>query len=82
MPEGAEEIGRRVRRARLRLGVPRADLAAAPGKTQGRVSERERGLSELDRVGLLNLIASELHEPRRYDLVPVFGGTPRPAGRL
>ncbi|MFK0114727.1 helix-turn-helix domain-containing protein [Streptomyces sp. NPDC090994] len=61
MLEEAEEIGRRVRRARLRLGMPQADLAAALGKTQGWVSKMERGHIELDRVGLLNLLASELH---------------------
>ncbi|MGW2816760.1 helix-turn-helix domain-containing protein [Streptomyces sp. NPDC001415] len=61
MLEEAEEIGRRVRRARLRLGMPQADLATALGKTQGWVSKMERGLIELDRVGLLNLIAAELH---------------------
>jgi transcriptional regulator with XRE-family HTH domain len=59
--EEAEEIGRRVRRARLRLGMPQADLAAAIGRTQGWVSKVERGQIELDRVGLLNQIAAELH---------------------
>ncbi|QHC30010.1 MULTISPECIES: helix-turn-helix domain-containing protein [unclassified Streptomyces] len=111
MLEEAEEIGRRARRARLRLGMTQADLAAALGKTQGWVSKMERGLIELDRVGLLNRLASELHihpndligrpyssspaenqwqvaaaaitrELRRYDLAPVFDGTPRPARRL
>ncbi|WP_327230595.1 helix-turn-helix transcriptional regulator [Streptomyces murinus] len=111
MLEEAEEIGRRARRARLRLGMTQADLAAALGKTQGWVSKMERGLIELDRVGLLNRLASELHihpndligrpyssspaenqwqvaaaaitrELRRYDLAPVFAGTPRPARRL
>ncbi|MEU9194272.1 helix-turn-helix domain-containing protein [Streptomyces hundungensis] len=111
MVEEAEEIGRRVRRARLRLGMPQADLATALGKTQGWVSKMERGLIELDRVGLLNLIAAELHvhpndligrpytsspaenqwqvsassimrELRRYDLAPVFDGTPRASGEL
>ncbi|MBK3628742.1 helix-turn-helix transcriptional regulator [Streptomyces sp. MBT49] len=111
MLEEAEEIGDRVRRARLRLGMTQADLAAALGKTQGWVSKMERGHIELDRVGLLNLIASELHvhpndligrpynsspaenqwqvsaaaimrELRRYDLTPVFDGTPRPAPQL
>ncbi|MFI1165903.1 helix-turn-helix domain-containing protein [Streptomyces sp. NPDC020801] len=112
MLEEAEEIGRRARRARLRLGMTQADLAAALGKTQGWVSKMERGHIELDRVGLLNLLASELHvhpndligrpynsttpaenqwqvsaaaimrELRRYDLAPVFDGTPRPAGQL
>ncbi|OIK24290.1 helix-turn-helix domain-containing protein [Streptomyces malaysiense] len=111
MLEEAEEIGRRARRARLRLGMTQADLAAALGKTQGWVSKMERGLIELDRVGLLNRLASELHvhpndlierpynssptenqwqvaaaaitrELRRYDLAPVFDGTPRPAHRL
>ncbi|MQY14241.1 hypothetical protein SRB5_44030 [Streptomyces sp. RB5] len=61
MLEEAEEIGRRARRARLRLGMTQADLAAALGKTQGWVSKMERGHIELDRVGLLNLLASELH---------------------
>ncbi len=111
MLEEAEEIGRRARRARLRLGMPQADLAAALGKTQGWVSKMERGQIEIDRVGLLNLLAAELHvhpndligrpynsspeenqwqvavssilrELRRYDLAPVFDGTPRPASQL
>ncbi|WP_030206243.1 helix-turn-helix domain-containing protein [Streptomyces bikiniensis] len=111
MLEEAEEIGRRVRRARLRLGMPQADLATALGKSQGWVSKMERGLIELDRVGLLNQIAAELHvhpndligrpysnspddnqwqvaassilrELRRYDLSPIFDGTPRPAPQL
>lgn len=111
MLEEAEEIGRRVRRARLRLGMPQADLAVALGKSQGWVSKMERGLIELDRVGLLNQVAAELHvhpndligrpynsspdenqwqvaasailrELRRYDLAPVFDGTPRPASQL
>ncbi|WP_157855043.1 helix-turn-helix domain-containing protein, partial [Streptomyces exfoliatus] len=51
MLEEAEEIGKRVRRARLRLGMPQADLATALGKSQGWVSKMERGLIELDRVG-------------------------------
>ncbi|MYS58575.1 MULTISPECIES: helix-turn-helix domain-containing protein [Streptomycetaceae] len=111
MVEEAEEIGRRVRRARLRLGKTQADLAAALGKTQGWVSKMESGHIELDRVGLLNLLASELHvhpndligrpynsspaenqwqvaatsimrELRRYDLAPVFDGTPRSSSQL
>ncbi|MCT9090615.1 helix-turn-helix domain-containing protein [Streptomyces sp. ASQP_92] len=111
MLEEAEEIGRRVRRARLRLGMPQADLATALGKTQGWVSKMERGLIELDRVGLLNRVAAELHvhpndligrpyasspaenqwqvsassilrELRRYDLAPVYDGTPRGSGEL
>lgn len=111
MLEEAEEIGRRARRARLRLGMPQADLAAALGKSQGWVSKMERGLIELDRVGLLNQVAAELHihpndligrpytsspaenqwqvaaasilrELRRYDLAPVFDGTPRSSDEL
>jgi transcriptional regulator with XRE-family HTH domain len=111
MLEEAEEIGNRARRARLRLGMPQADLATALGKSQGWVSKMERGLIELDRVGLLNQVAAELHihpndligrpytsspdenqwqvaassilrELRRYDLTPVFDGTPRPSGQL
>jgi transcriptional regulator with XRE-family HTH domain len=111
MLEEAEEIGRRVRRARLRLGMPQADLATALGKSQGWVSKMERGQIEIDRVGLLNAIAAELHvhpndligrpynssptenqwqvaassilrELRRYDLAPVFEGTPRASNQL
>ncbi|MFJ4585338.1 helix-turn-helix domain-containing protein [Streptomyces echinatus] len=111
MLEEAEEIGRRVRRARLRLGMPQADLAAALGKSQGWVSKMERGQIEIDRVGLLNALAAELHvhpndligrpytsspadnqwqvaaasilrELRRYDLTPVFEGTPRQSSEL
>ncbi|WP_236256516.1 helix-turn-helix domain-containing protein [Streptomyces hygroscopicus] len=111
MLDEAEKIGRRARRARLRLGMPQADLAAALGKSQGWVSKMERGLIELDRVGLLNQVAAELHvhpndligrpytsspdenqwqvaassilrELRRYDLAPVFDGTPRPSEQL
>lgn len=111
MLEEAEEIGKRARRARLRLGMPQADLATALGWSQGWVSKMERGLIELDRVGLLNQVAAELHvhpndligrpyssspddsqwqiaassilrELRRYDLVPVFDGVPRPASQL
>lgn len=108
MLEEAEEIGRRAKRARLRLGMTQADLAAALRRSQGWVSKMERGLIELDRVGLLNKLAAELHihpndlirrpyasspaenqwqaaassiirELRRYDLTPVFDGTPRPS---
>lgn len=111
MLEEAEQIGRRMRRGRLRLGLPQADFGAAIGKSQGWVSRAERGLIELDSVGLINLIAAELHmhpndligrpyndspaknqwqvsassilrELRRYDLAPVFEGTPRQASNL
>ncbi|MEU6721794.1 helix-turn-helix transcriptional regulator [Nonomuraea sp. NPDC046802] len=61
MLEEAEEIGRRIKRARLRLGLAQADLAAAMGRTQGWVSKVERGKIELDRVGLVNKLAAELH---------------------
>ncbi|MFM9368126.1 helix-turn-helix domain-containing protein [Streptomyces sp. Da 82-17] len=111
MLEEAEEIGERVRRARLRLGMPQADLAAALGRSQGWVSKVENGRVEIDRVGVLNAVAAELHvhpndligrpynsspdenqwqvaassilrELRRYDLAPVFDGTPRTASQL
>ncbi|MFF4523463.1 helix-turn-helix domain-containing protein [Streptomyces bluensis] len=111
MLEEAEQIGARVRRARLRLGKPQADLAAALGKSQGWVSKMERGQIEIDRVSLLNALAAELHvhpndligrpynssptenqwqvaasailrELRRYDLAPVFDGTPRSSQQL
>ncbi len=58
MLEEAEEIGRRAKRARLRLGMTQTDLAAALNRTQGWVSKVERGLIELDRVGLLNKLAA------------------------
>ncbi|WP_428935508.1 helix-turn-helix domain-containing protein [Streptomyces sp. ACT015] len=61
MLEEAEDIGRRVKRARLRLGMTQADLAAALGYSQGWVSKLEGGVIEIDRVGLLSLLASELH---------------------
>ncbi|WP_271223581.1 helix-turn-helix domain-containing protein [Streptosporangium carneum] len=111
MLEEAEKIGRRIKRARLRLGLTQADLAALLGHTQGWVSKIEHGEIELDRVGLLNKLAAELHvhpndligrpysnspsenqwqvaasaimrELRRYDLAPVFDGTPRGSGAL
>ncbi|MDM4723297.1 helix-turn-helix transcriptional regulator [Micromonospora sp. WMMA1363] len=106
MLEDAEEFGQRVKRARLRLGMTQADLAAALQRTQGWISKMERGHLEIDRVGLINKLASELHvhpndligrpysvspvenqwqvaaaaivrELRRYDLTPVFDGSPR-----
>ncbi|MFJ9855338.1 helix-turn-helix domain-containing protein [Streptomyces sp. NPDC101150] len=109
--EEQEAIGRRIKRRRLALGMPQADLGAAVGKTQGWVSKVEGGRIELDRTGLINAIASALHchpndligrpyagavgenqwqssaasilrELRRYDLAPVFDGTPRPSGEL
>lgn len=61
MLEEAEEIGARAKRARLRLGKTQADLAVALNKSQGWVSKMEKGRIELDRVGLLNLLAAELH---------------------
>ncbi|KIZ17306.1 helix-turn-helix domain-containing protein [Streptomyces natalensis] len=109
--EEQEAIGRRVKRRRLALGMPQADLGAAVGKTQGWVSKVEGGRIELDRTGLINAIAGALHchpndligrpyagtvaenqwqasassilrELRRYDLTPVFDGTPRPSAEL
>ncbi|MDH6112271.1 transcriptional regulator with XRE-family HTH domain [Kitasatospora sp. MAP12-15] len=61
MLEERESIGKRVRRARLRLGMPQADLAAAVGRTQGWVSKVERGTIELDRAGIINELAAALH---------------------
>ncbi|MFE0149903.1 helix-turn-helix domain-containing protein [Nonomuraea sp. NPDC059007] len=111
MLEEAEKIGRRVKRARLDLGITQADLAASLNRSQGWVSKVENGLVELDSVALLNHLAAELHvhpnkligrpyssspaenqwqiaasaimrELRRYDLTPVFDGTPRESGVL
>ncbi len=76
MLEESEAIGSRVRRQRLRLGMPQADLAAELGKTQGWVSKVERGRIELDRAGLISQVATALHcHPN--DLI----GRPYVAGR-
>ncbi|MFF2039762.1 helix-turn-helix domain-containing protein [Kitasatospora sp. NPDC058170] len=61
MLDEQETIGNRIRRARLRLGMPQADLAAAVGRTQGWVSKVEAGRIELDRAGVINQLASALH---------------------
>ncbi|MCX4663691.1 helix-turn-helix domain-containing protein [Streptomyces uncialis] len=109
--EEQEAIGRRVKRQRLRLGMTQADLAAAVRRSQGWLSKVERGTIELDRTGLINMLAAALHchpnillerpyvgdahenqwqvaaasilrELRRYDLTPVFDGTPRPSSEV
>jgi transcriptional regulator with XRE-family HTH domain len=59
--EERESIGKRVRRQRLRLGMPQADLAAALGRSQGWVSKVEKGHIELDRAGVINEVAAALH---------------------
>ncbi|WP_436536088.1 helix-turn-helix domain-containing protein [Actinoplanes sp. HUAS TT8] len=59
--EERESIGERVRRARLRLGMAQADLAAEMGRTQGWVSKVENGTIELDRAALINRLAAALH---------------------
>ncbi len=61
MLEERESIGKRVRRQRLRLGMPQADLAAAIGRTQGWVSKVEKGRIELDRASVINEVAAALH---------------------
>ncbi|WP_405016438.1 helix-turn-helix domain-containing protein [Kitasatospora sp. NBC_00070] len=61
MLEERETIGKRVKRQRLRLGMPQADLAAAMGRTQGWVSKVENGRVELDRAGVINQLAAALH---------------------
>ncbi|MGX1976897.1 helix-turn-helix domain-containing protein [Streptomyces kronopolitis] len=109
--EEQEAIGRRIKRRRLSLGMPQADLAAAVGKSQAWISKVEKGHIELDRAALINSIAAALHchpndlidrpyvgtapdnqwqaaaasilrELRRYDLSPVFDGTPRTSAVL
>lgn len=59
--EEQEQIGQRVRRQRLHLGMTQADLAAALGRTQGWVSRVEKGTIELDRAALINQVAAALH---------------------
>ncbi|MGL5866526.1 MAG: helix-turn-helix domain-containing protein [Dermatophilaceae bacterium] len=61
MLEQRETIGERVRRTRLRLGLPQADLAASVGRTQGWVSKVERGDVELDRTSVISQLAVALH---------------------
>ncbi|WP_053643026.1 helix-turn-helix domain-containing protein [Streptomyces sp. XY431] len=61
MLEERETIGKRVKRQRLRLGMPQADLAAAMGRTQGWVSKVENGRVELDRASIINQLAAALH---------------------
>jgi transcriptional regulator with XRE-family HTH domain len=61
MLEDAETTGQRVRRARLRLGMAQADLAAAVHREQPWVSKVERGLIELDRVRVISELAAALH---------------------
>ena len=61
MLEESETVGSRVKRQRLRLGMPQADLAAILHKTQGWVSKVERGHVELDRASLINQVAAALH---------------------
>ncbi|MFE7132379.1 helix-turn-helix domain-containing protein [Streptomyces sp. NPDC057638] len=109
--EEQEAIGRRIKRRRLALGMPQADLGVAIGTSQGWVSKVEKGRIELDRAALISGIAAALHchpndlidrpyagtapdnqwqmaaasilrELRRYDLTPVFDGTPRASGAL
>ncbi|MFE9889089.1 helix-turn-helix domain-containing protein [Streptomyces scopuliridis] len=109
--EEQEAIGLRIKRRRLELGMPQADLGAAVDKTQGWISKVEKGRIELDRASLINSIAAALHchpndlidrpyggtvredqwqaaaasilrELRRYDLTPVFNGTPRSSTAL
>ncbi|MFJ6622020.1 helix-turn-helix domain-containing protein [Kitasatospora sp. NPDC091335] len=76
MLEERESTGKRVRRARLRLGMTQADLAAATGRTQGWVSKVEKGAIELDRAGIINQIAAALHcHPNDLIERPFVAGT-------
>ncbi|MFF4646756.1 helix-turn-helix domain-containing protein [Streptomyces sp. NPDC001389] len=59
--EEQEEIGGRIRRRRLNMGLTQADLGDALGKTQGWVSKVEKGLIELDRSALISRLAAALH---------------------
>lgn len=61
MLEESETIGQRIRRARLRLGLTQADLAAEVRRTQGWISKVEKGAVELDRTSLINELANALH---------------------
>lgn len=61
MFDDSETVGQRVRRARLRLGLTQADLAADLRRTQGWVSRVEKGDIELNRTSVLNEVAGALH---------------------
>lgn len=61
MLDETESIGERVRRARLRLGLTQADLAADVRRTQGWISKLEKGRVELDRTSVINELAKALH---------------------
>lgn len=61
MLEESEAVGSRVKRQRLRLGMPQADLAATLSKTQGWVSKVESGLIELGSASLINAVATALN---------------------
>ncbi|MFD4763203.1 hypothetical protein ACFWOJ_31440 [Streptomyces sp. NPDC058439] len=56
-----EAIGRRIKRQRLNLGMPQADLGAAVGKKQDWGSKVKSRTTELDSAGLINQIAAALH---------------------
>ena len=59
--DGHDAIGRRVKRARLRLGTTQRELATLVGKSQGWVSQVEKGHRRLDRTTDINTLAAALH---------------------
>ncbi|MFI9228953.1 helix-turn-helix domain-containing protein [Streptomyces rimosus] len=73
--EEQEAIGRRIKRRRLALGIPQADLAAAVNKSQGWISKVEAGRIELDRSSLIDSIAAALHCHPNELLVRPYAGT-------
>ncbi|RMI40475.1 helix-turn-helix domain-containing protein [Streptomyces triticirhizae] len=76
MVEESESIGQRLRRARLRLGLTQADVAARLRRTQSWVSKVESGDIELDRASVINALAGVLHiHPNELIERPFTGST-------
>lgn len=69
-----ETPGDRVKMMRRRAGLTQVDLARRVGRTQGWVSQVERGDIELDKVSVVNELARALHcHPRELTTTPGFG---------
>ncbi|UED85560.1 helix-turn-helix domain-containing protein [Streptomyces profundus] len=76
MADETETLGQRMRRARLRLGLTQADVAARLRRTQSWVSKVESGDIELDRASVINALAGVLHiHPNELIERPFTGST-------
>ena len=69
-----ESPGDRVKMLRRRAGLSQVELAHRMNRTQGWVSQIERGNVELDKVSVVNELARVLHcHPREITSTPGFG---------